>query len=173
MEPSTITSDTWTSWNSKVRRTSRSLFFYHHGTLQTHSYNEYYNFYPANTNNVQEAMEIRENKTNPNNTTWKYDQTKGWDEPIVENNSPNSKEWLQVISSPHLGTLLDSDTFKIAVAIRLGASMYLEHTCYCGKNVNNFGLHGLRCQNSYGRRPRHSVLKETIRRALSSAFWSY
>lgn len=83
-----------------------------------------------------------------------------------------SREWPQKLPQngpQHLGTILDPDKFRIAVAFRLGAIMCQEYTCYCGTNVKNFGLHGLSCRNSYGRRLRHCALNETIRRALSSA----
>ena len=77
--------------------------------------------------------------------------------------------WLNALPSPALGTLLDSETFRISVALRVGAEVCQPHTCRCGKKMDALGLHGLSCKYSAGRHPRHAALNECVRRALQSA----
>ena len=67
------------------------------------------------------------------------------------------------------GTLLDSETFRISVALRVGAEVCQPHTCRCRKTMDALGLHGLSCKYSAGRHPRHAALNECVRRALQSA----
>jgi hypothetical protein len=80
-----------------------------------------------------------------------------------------SGKWLQVLPCPSLGTLLDRESLRIAVALRLGAPMCRPHKCRCGVEVDSLGHHGLSCRFSAGRLPRHSALNDTICRALLSA----
>ena len=77
--------------------------------------------------------------------------------------------WLNALPSTTLGIRLDNDSLRIAVALRLGAAICSPHVCQCGQEVDTFGLHGLSCQRSSGRRSRHEALNEIIRRALVSA----
>ena len=57
---------------------------------------------------------------------------------------------------------------RIALGLRLGVPIVVEHTCVCGSKVDVFGTHGLSCRRSGGRIPRHAAVNETIRRALVS-----
>ena len=66
-------------------------------------------------------------------------------------------------------SLLDSEIFRISVALRVGAEVCQPHTCRCGKKMDALGLHGLSCKYSAGRHPRHAALNECVRRALQSA----
>lgn len=77
--------------------------------------------------------------------------------------------WLQALPSTTIGTLLDNTTFRLATCLRIGASTNLPHRCICGVMVNNLGHHGLSCQRSAGRIPRHASINDVIRRALVSA----
>ena len=77
--------------------------------------------------------------------------------------------WLHAIPSEALGTLLDPDSFRVSIALRVGANVCEPHTCRCGKWMDARGLHGLSCKYSAGRHPRHSALNDVIRRALQSA----
>ena len=77
--------------------------------------------------------------------------------------------WLHSLPSPALGTLLDPESFRIAVALRVGAVVCVQHVCKCGKVMDAMGLHGLSCRYSAGRHPRHSAINDVIRRALQSA----
>ncbi|KAJ0173779.1 hypothetical protein K1T71_010928 [Dendrolimus kikuchii] len=77
--------------------------------------------------------------------------------------------WLQALPSANLGTLLDDTTFRIAVCIRLGASVVVPHRCRCGDRVDKLGHHGLSCVRSAGRISRHATLNDIIRRSLVTA----
>ena len=41
--------------------------------------------------------------------------------------------WLHSLPSSALGTLPDSESFRIAVALRVGAVVCVQHVCKCGK----------------------------------------
>lgn len=83
--------------------------------------------------------------------------------------APESGAWLHALPSPHVGTILDDESLRIAVALRLGCNVCESHSCVCSKQVDVRGLHGLSCCKSAGRFPRHYMLNEVIRRALVSA----
>ncbi|KAF0306697.1 putative uridine nucleosidase 2 [Amphibalanus amphitrite] len=51
-----------------------------------------------------------------------------------------------------VGTLLDPDTLRTAVALRVGADICAPHRCRCGADIDERGLHCLCCQMSAGRR---------------------
>lgn len=80
-----------------------------------------------------------------------------------------SSEWLHVLPSRSIGTLLDNNTFRISVALRLGCNLCVPHTCICGEHVLEDGTHGLCCGKSAGRHSRHFALNDVIRRGLTSA----
>jgi hypothetical protein len=80
-----------------------------------------------------------------------------------------SGAWLNALPSPTLGTLLDNDSFRVAIALRIGAPICCPHTCQCGASVNTLGTHGLSCRFSAGRRFRHAEVNDLIRRAFVSA----
>ena len=77
--------------------------------------------------------------------------------------------WLHALPVPTLGTLLDAESFRVAIALRVGAEICEPHVCRCGQRVDSRGLHGLSCRYSAGRHPRHAALNDVIRRALISA----
>lgn len=68
-----------------------------------------------------------------------------------------------------MGLCLDNDSLRIAVALRIGAKICYPHKCVCGKEVDEFGYHGLSCSKVYGRYNRHKSLNETFRRGVVSA----
>jgi hypothetical protein len=80
-----------------------------------------------------------------------------------------SGAWLNALPSPMLGTLLNNDSFRIAIALRIGAPICCPHTCQCGAMVNIYGTHGLSCRFSAGRRFRHAEVNDLIKRAFVSA----
>ena len=82
---------------------------------------------------------------------------------------PHSGAWLNSLPIASLGTLLDRETLRIAVALRVGAPACAPHRCRCGANVDSWGLHALSCQLSAGRLPRHAALNDVVKRALHSA----
>ncbi|XP_063540351.1 uncharacterized protein LOC134749358 [Cydia strobilella] len=54
---------------------------------------------------------------------------------------PESRACLQALPSPHLGTLLDNDTLRVGVALRLGSKVCEPHRCICGVMVEANGHH--------------------------------
>lgn len=82
---------------------------------------------------------------------------------------PESGAWLHALPSPHLGTLLDNDSLRIAVALRLGSKVCEAHRCVCGTILEENGHHGLSCNRCAGRFPRHHSINEIVRRAMVSA----
>ncbi|GAV09243.1 hypothetical protein RvY_18815 [Ramazzottius varieornatus] len=67
-----------------------------------------------------------------------------------------------------LGNLLDDNSFRISVGLRLGAKLCETHICRCGTKVDSTGRHGLACKHSAGRHSRHDALNDIIHRALTS-----
>ncbi|KAJ6650173.1 hypothetical protein Bhyg_05418 [Pseudolycoriella hygida] len=66
--------------------------------------------------------------------------------------------------------VLSTSTFRIAVALRYGCDVCVEHDCICGEAVvNPDGIHGLSCRRSAGRCGRHVEFNKIIKFALASA----
>ncbi len=82
---------------------------------------------------------------------------------------PHSGAWLTALPIPANGCLLTNETFQIGVCQRVLAKLCHKHTCRCGKEVDEYGLHPLSCSKSAGRFPRHTELNAIVRRALQSA----
>lgn len=74
---------------------------------------------------------------------------------LLANGTKESGAWLTAFLSASLATLLDDQSFRIAVALRLGTPLCHEHTCICRESVDKFGLHG---KVSKGRKARHEEL---------------
>lgn len=85
---------------------------------------------------------------------------------ILANVSQYSSSWLNALPCSSLGTLLDNQSFRIAVSLRLGSPVCHPHTCVCGTTVDKFGRHGLACKKSCGRKSRHDTINDLIKRAL-------
>jgi hypothetical protein len=76
--------------------------------------------------------------------------------------------WLKALPFSNLGTLLDSQTLRIVVALRIGSEICRPHICICGSQVDKCH-HGLSCLKSSGRIPRHSAfLNDILKRTVSS-----
>jgi len=88
---------------------------------------------------------------------------------LLASSTKESSKWLQVVPSSQLGLLLDNNTARIAVGLRLGCQMCEEHKCSCGKIVKKDGLHGLSCANSAGWIPRHDHVNKIFSHAFSTA----
>ena len=80
-----------------------------------------------------------------------------------------SGAWLNAIPVPSLGTQLDPEVLRVAVALRLGSSVCEPHTCRCGGRMDDKGHHGLSCRFSAGRHPRHAALNDVVKRGLQRA----
>ena len=78
--------------------------------------------------------------------------------------------WLNALPISSVGLRMDDDVVRIAVGLRLGASLCLPHPCHlCGASVNKLAIHGLSCRKSQGRHPRHTSINELIQRSLTTA----
>ena len=88
---------------------------------------------------------------------------------LLAASSSNSGSWLGATPLPGLGLHLDDASVQIGVALRLGAPVCETHLCRCGRRVDVLGHHGLSCQYSAGRLPRHANLNDVVKRALASA----
>ena len=89
---------------------------------------------------------------------------------LVAASQPHTAAWLQAVPVPSLGLHLDEESVRVAVALRLGASICEQHRCrLCGRQVDQLGHHGLSCVKSAGRLPRHAQLNDVVRRGLASA----
>ena len=114
---------------------------------------------------------------------------KAWDLHIVERNWENMlrvanhvcrarllatterecEAWLNALPVSSLGTLLDSESLRVAIALRVGTEVCIPHFCRCGGRRDSRGLHGLSCIYSAGRFPRHSAMNDVVKRALQKA----
>ena len=91
---------------------------------------------------------------------------------LLAASQPHTAAWIQAVPVPNLGLhlLVDDDTVRVSVALRLGAPICEPHRCrLCARPVTPLGLHGLSCSKSAGRHPRHAHLNDVVRRSLSSA----
>ena len=72
-----------------------------------------------------------------------------------------------------LGTKLDIESLRIALGLRLGVPIVVEHTCVCGSKVDVFGTHGLSCMRGGGRIPQHAAVNETTVQSIynSTHMW--
>ena len=82
---------------------------------------------------------------------------------------PESGVWLNCVPNSRAGTVIDNDTLRIGVALRVGLTVCIPHRCKCGTTVDTFGTHPLLCRFSAGRIPRHSALNDVVRRGLSAS----
>ncbi|KAF2899322.1 hypothetical protein ILUMI_06853 [Ignelater luminosus] len=81
---------------------------------------------------------------------------------------PESGAWLQAIPSSHIGTLMDNNSFRVCVALRIGSPVCRPYNCICGAQVSVDGRHGLHCGKGSGRFSRHNELNDILKRSLSS-----
>ena len=88
---------------------------------------------------------------------------------LLASRAPGSGSWLSAVPTASLGLNLNDSALRVAVGLRLGAPLVLEHQCPCGAAVDRFGHHGLSCKRSAGRHLRHNLLNDSILRALQSA----
>ena len=80
-----------------------------------------------------------------------------------------SGTWLNALPVSSLGRLLDPESFRVAIALRVGADVCIPHSCRCGGRMDSRGLDGLSCKYSAGRYPRYSAMNDVIKRALHQA----
>ena len=143
----------------------------------------------ADTNELAEAVESLRGASGGAPLPDDPSRQRAWDLPIVERNWENmlrvadqvcrarllvtaqreSGAWLNALPVSTLGTLLDSESFRVAIALRVGADVCIPHSCRCGGRMDSRGLHGLSCRYSAGCFPRHSAMNDVVKRALQKA----
>ena len=98
------------------------------------------------------------------NCTSEIDKTR-----ILASKAAHTGDWLNAPSIISIGLRMSNETIRVAVGLRLGAKLCEPHQCTCGALVDARGLHGLSCRRSAGTHGRHSLLNDTIWRALNKA----
>lgn len=88
---------------------------------------------------------------------------------LLASSTKPSLKWLQAVPSRHLGLLLDNDSARIAVALRLGNKVCEPHVCICGEMVNSNGYHALSCNITKSKYARHAEINKIVSMAFSSA----
>ena len=83
--------------------------------------------------------------------------------------APHSGDWLNALPITSCGLRLEDDAIRVAVGLRLGASLCEPHQCTCGNMVNTRGNHGLSCKRSAGRTLRHNYINDLVYHALLQA----
>ena len=88
---------------------------------------------------------------------------------ILASKAAHTGDWLNAPFITSIGLRMSNETIRVAVGVRLGAKLCDPHQRNCVALVDAKGLHGLSCRRSTGRHARHSLLNDTIRRALNKA----
>jgi len=83
--------------------------------------------------------------------------------------SPYSGDWLLVLPITACGLRLSDEAVRVAVALRLGCSVCVPHSCRCGSLVDAQGLHVLVCKQAPHWIIRHRALNDVVARAIQSA----
>ena len=81
----------------------------------------------------------------------------------------HSSDWLHALPISSCGLRLSDEAVRVAVGLRLGASICQPHQCPCGSTVDSTGTHALSCKKSSARIQRHSALNDLIFRAFVKA----
>ena len=76
---------------------------------------------------------------------------------------------LNVLPVLSLGTLLNSVSFRVATALRVGTDVCIPHSNRCDRRMDRKSLLGLSCKYSADRFPRYSAMNGVIKRALQKA----
>ena len=83
--------------------------------------------------------------------------------------APHSGDWLLALPVSSCGLRLADEAVRVAVALRLGCSVCIAHTCRCGAVADAQGLHGLVCKQAPSKTTRHQAINDVIARAVTSA----
>ena len=75
---------------------------------------------------------------------------------------------LQVITDNFIMRLTD-EAVRVAVALRLGCSVCVAHTCRCGALVDAHGIHGSVCKQAPSKITRHQAINDVTARAITAA----
>ena len=88
---------------------------------------------------------------------------------ILDSKAVHTGDWLNAPPTTSIGLRMSNETIRVAVGLRLGAKLCEPHQCTCGALVDVRGLHGFSCRRSADRHASHSLLNDTIWRALNKA----
>ena len=88
---------------------------------------------------------------------------------LLASKAAHSGDWLHAWPITACGLRLDNEAIRVAIGLRLGASLCSPHSCPCGALVDARGSHGLSCRRSAGRQARHAQINDAIHRALIRA----
>uniref|UniRef100_A0A8D8T3R7 Uncharacterized protein n=2 Tax=Cacopsylla melanoneura TaxID=428564 RepID=A0A8D8T3R7_9HEMI len=120
---------------------------------------------PTNPSVQKEWGEILMKKKIGRELTFVRDEDNARLKPIQ---TKESCAWLNALPCKNVGTLLDDNTLRICMGLRLGCDICQPFTCPCGERIDSKGLHPLCCQKSSGRFFRHSEVNNIIKRALAT-----
>ena len=79
--------------------------------------------------------------------------------------APHSGDWLLALPVTSCGLRLTDEAVRVAVALRLGCSVCVAHTCRCGALVDARGIHG----SVSSKIARHQAINDVIARAITAA----
>ena len=88
---------------------------------------------------------------------------------ILASKAAHTGDWLNAPPITSIGLRMSNETIRVAVGLRLGAKLCEPHQFNCGALVDARSLHGLSSRRIAGRHARHSLLNDTIWRALNKA----
>jgi hypothetical protein len=88
---------------------------------------------------------------------------------ILAVSAPHSGDWLHATPSANCGLFLENEELRVAVCVRIGATICVPHDCSCGTKVDAQGLHGFSCKKGAGKHIRHSLLNDTVWRSFLRA----
>ena len=112
----------------------------------------------------QKAWDLLIVKRNWDNMLHEADQVHG--SRLLAMAQKESGTWLNALPVSSLGTLLYSESSRVAIAFRVGADVCIPHSCRCGGRMESRVLHVFSCKYSAGRFLGHSAMNGVIKRAL-------
>ena len=81
----------------------------------------------------------------------------------------HSGDWLLALPVTSCGLRLTDKAVRVAVALCLGCSVCVAHTCRCGALVDAQGIHALVCKQAPSKIARHQAINDIITCAITAA----
>jgi len=75
--------------------------------------------------------------------------------------APHSGDWLLALPVTSCGLRMTDEAVRVAVALRLGCSVCVAHTCRCVALVDAQGIHGSVCKQAPSKIARHQATSMT------------
>jgi len=76
--------------------------------------------------------------------------------------APHSGDWLLALPITACVLSLDDEAVRTAVALRIGTTLCVLHTCPCRSQVDWYGVHSWVCKRALGKITRHQALNDVI-----------